>query len=157
MSIKGGRVKRYRDEVKVYWTETKVEMIESPDGKWVKHEDILKEMQKLSKRAFDDGVNSAQGDVKKQLGEAYHDGYFTGYNSRVLKCKYHDADYEDWGSEFVCKIPTARCVAYRSTSLQPGIKMPECNCHKYVTEKNGNMYFYQSHGWICPAHGYKRR
>ena len=43
------------------------------------------------------------------------------------------------------------------THLQPGIKMPECNCHKYVTEKNGNMYFYQSHGWIFPAHGYKKR
>ena len=36
------RMKRYRGEVRVYWQEgAKVEMVEDPNGEWVKNDDIL--------------------------------------------------------------------------------------------------------------------
>ena len=37
----------------------------------------------------------------------------------------------------------------KPTYLQPGIKVPECNC----VEKCQDLWRY----WQCPAHGYKRR
>ena len=97
------------------------------NGKWVKHEDILKEMRELSKRAFADGVNSAQGDVKKQLEKVYHDGFFAGY----------DFNHSGIGND-----PKTRV---------------ECNCIKYLysdprTDIQSTEIF-----WICPAHGYKKR
>jgi len=42
MKKRGGRVKRYRGEVRVYWQEgAKVEMVEDPNGEWVKYEDAV--------------------------------------------------------------------------------------------------------------------
>ena len=38
--------------------------------------------------------------------------------------------------------------------IQPGIKMPECNCMDHMSLIFGKSPI--STSWFCPAHGYKR-
>ena len=42
-----------------------------------------------------------------------------------------------------------------SVYLQPGTKIPECNCYEH--RKIGMGKSCLSISWVCPAHGYKER
>jgi len=130
-------MKRYK---RVEFCGVQYNMHEDPDGEWVKYEDVKHLRPNFSVCEY---TEEMLGDAQFQI-------------SRIMEA------YEKEIRELKDRIGNDP-----KTHLQPGIKMPECNCkemtkHKPASISRGNLFgdslLPQSPDyWICPAHGYKKR
>ena len=130
----------YRPPIKFGRYEIDNGMVEDGDGEWVKHDDVKHLRPNFSECGY---TEEMLGDAQFQI-------------SRIMEA------YEKEIRELKDRIGNDP-----KTHLQPGIKMPECNCkemtkHKPASISRGNLFgdslLPQSPDyWICPAHGYKKR
>ena len=176
----GGRMKRYK---RVEFCGVQYNMQADPNGGWVRYEDVeFSEISRITE-IYEERIRELKD--RMQGEPLYHgdDGcdrvFIDGSPAFVTpggqiysverpecNCDFEvqrriKSDIQNW---WVCP---AHGYKQKINILQPGIKMPECNCkemtkHKPASLSRGNLFGdsllpQNPDYWICPAHGYKKR